>query len=174
LTGGEVSDGDVEVKWSCPGQEGKPGGDGCVLEGVVMTAEELLERYAAGERDFSGVDLSGVNLEEVCLEDINLEGADLRGTLFFRANLGRGIFRNANLEGADLSMTLLNETDFRGADLRSCNTMETSMIRANFLDAIQEGTTLGGYMYNTVLPDGRVVSDPDPERDRQIAEGYEF
>jgi hypothetical protein len=52
--------------------------------------------------------------------------------------------------------------------------METSMIRANFLGAIEEGTTISGYMYNTILPDGRVVSDPDPERDRQISEGYEF
>ena len=27
-----------------------------------MTAEELLERYGKGERDFSGVDLSGINI----------------------------------------------------------------------------------------------------------------
>ncbi len=27
-----------------------------------MNAEELLKRYASGEKDFSGVDLSGVNL----------------------------------------------------------------------------------------------------------------
>jgi hypothetical protein len=32
-----------------------------------MTAEELLERYATGERDFSGVDLRRVNLMEVDL-----------------------------------------------------------------------------------------------------------
>jgi hypothetical protein len=29
-----------------------------------MDAEELLQRYAAGERDFSGVDLEGVMLLE--------------------------------------------------------------------------------------------------------------
>ncbi|WP_292765492.1 pentapeptide repeat-containing protein [Nostoc sp. NOS(2021)] len=139
-----------------------------------MDAEELCRRYAAGERDFHGVDLSGVNLEEVCLEEINLEGADLKGTLFFRCNLRGAIFRNANLEGADLSMTLLNETDFRGANLTSCRTLECSMIRANFQDARDNGMIWDGYTYNTVLPDGRVVSDPDPERDRQIAEGYEF
>lgn len=138
-----------------------------------MTREELLQRYAAGERDFSGVDLSGVNLEEVALEEINLEEANLKGTLFFRSNLLGAIFRNANLEGADLSMTLLNETDFRGANLRNCNTMETSMIRANFQNA-KGATKHGGYMYDTILPDSRVVSAPDPERDRRIAEGYEF
>lgn len=30
-----------------------------------MDAEELLQRYAAGERDFSEVDLSGANLSGV-------------------------------------------------------------------------------------------------------------
>ncbi len=139
-----------------------------------MTREELLQRYATGERDFSGVDLSGVNLEEVCLEEINLEGANLRGTLFFRSNLIGAIFRSADLERADLSMTVLDETDFRGANLTSCRTLECSMIRANFQDARDDGMIWDGYAYNTVLPDGRVVSDPDPERDRRIAEGYEF
>ncbi len=57
-----IGDRDIEVKWGCPCEEFCPGGDGCVLEVEVMTAEELLERYAAGERDFSGVDLSGVDL----------------------------------------------------------------------------------------------------------------
>ena len=39
-----------------------------------MTTEELLERYAVGERDFSKVKLSGIGelLEGVCLKDINL------------------------------------------------------------------------------------------------------
>ncbi len=36
-------------------------------EVAVMTAEELLGRYAAGERDFSGVDLEGVDLSKKCL-----------------------------------------------------------------------------------------------------------
>jgi uncharacterized protein YjbI with pentapeptide repeats len=139
-----------------------------------MTAEELLERYAAGERDFSGVDLSGVDLEEVYLEEVNLQGANLSGTLFFRSNLRGAIFTNANLERADLSMTVFDETDFRGANLRSCKTLECSMIRANFQDARDEGMIWDVYAFNTVLPDGRVVSDPDAGRDRRIAEGYEF
>lgn len=46
-----------------------------------MTAEELLERYATGERDFSGVDLSGASFEEVGFDRINLEGANLSGGL---------------------------------------------------------------------------------------------
>ena len=139
-----------------------------------MTAEELLERYAAGERDFSRVDLSGVNLEEVCLDGINLEGANLSRTLFFHSTLRKAILRNANLEGADLSITVLDEADFGGANLKNCRTLECSMIRSNFRNARDEGMIWDGYAYNTVLPNGRVVSDPDPERDEWIAEGNDF
>jgi hypothetical protein len=145
-----------------------------ILDVGVMTPEELLARYAAGERDFSGVNLIGVNLEEICLEEVNLQGANLSGTFFFRSNLRGAIFTNANLERADLNMTVLDETDFRGANLRSCKTLECSMIGANFQDARDEGMIWDGYVYNTILPDGRVVSDPDDGRDKRIAEGYEF
>lgn len=47
-----------------------------------MNAEELLQRYAAGERDFTGVKLSGVRLLDV--------------------NLSRTIFREADLSNAVL------------------------------------------------------------------------
>ncbi|MEH2247034.1 pentapeptide repeat-containing protein [Nostoc sp.] len=37
-----------------------------------MDVEKLLERYAAGKRDFSGIDLSGAKLSGFDLRDINL------------------------------------------------------------------------------------------------------
>ncbi|KAI9130830.1 pentapeptide repeat-containing protein [Acaryochloris sp. CCMEE 5410] len=43
-----------------------------------MTAEELLERYAAGERDFSGINLEGADLSGHELQGIILRGANLR------------------------------------------------------------------------------------------------
>jgi uncharacterized protein YjbI with pentapeptide repeats len=57
-----------------------------------MTAEELLQRYAAGERDFSGINLREVELVDVQLPSINLSNADLIG-----ANLA-----GSNLSEADL------------------------------------------------------------------------
>ncbi|ABW31845.1 pentapeptide repeat family protein (plasmid) [Acaryochloris marina MBIC11017] len=47
---------------------------------VVMTAEELLERYASEERDFAGVDLLGANLAEAQLTEVCLNQADLTDT----------------------------------------------------------------------------------------------
>ncbi|MEH2317379.1 hypothetical protein [Nostoc sp.] len=43
-----------------------------------MDAEELLKRYAAGERDFAGIDLSSVDLREAELTRISLVGTKSR------------------------------------------------------------------------------------------------
>ena len=142
-----------------------------------ITAEELIGRYNAGERDFSKLDLRGIKLEEVDLRGINLEGADLRGTSFCYCDLQGAVLRNANLEEADLYLTTLVDTDFRGANLRRSNTLETDLTRANFEGAIVEnpvGGAFGGYTYNTILPDGRVDSCPDPGRDKAISEGLDL
>jgi len=45
-----------------------------------MEADELLKRYAAGERDFRKVDLRSANLTRANLSGINLSGANLSGT----------------------------------------------------------------------------------------------
>jgi uncharacterized protein YjbI with pentapeptide repeats len=58
-----------------------------------ITAEELLQRYAAGERDFSGVDLEGADLVRANLAGTGIyAGVNLRGANFARASL-----REANL-----------------------------------------------------------------------------
>ena len=40
---------------------------------LKLTAQELLDRYSAGERDFAGVDLHGVDLSKAVLRGINLD-----------------------------------------------------------------------------------------------------
>lgn len=83
-----------------------------------MDANELLRRYTAGDRDFTGVNLSGVRLVDKILKGVifreadfsdgylelagfdvvDLSFANLRRIRFFESG-----FRRANLEGADLS-----------------------------------------------------------------------
>jgi uncharacterized protein YjbI with pentapeptide repeats len=58
-----------------------------------MKAEELLRRYAAGERDFRGVNLRGQSFKGKDLSGANFSEADIRG-----AN-----FTNAKLTGANFS-----------------------------------------------------------------------
>ena len=63
-----------------------------------MTEEELLERYAAGERDFSRARLIVANLFDAELSFADLSDADLS-----YADLRRADLIGANLRGADLS-----------------------------------------------------------------------
>jgi DNA-binding XRE family transcriptional regulator len=125
------------------------------FEAGVMTAEELLQRYTAGERDFSGlnlirlnvggdnplganlngINLSGSNLSEsdltkINLSEANLSGADLSQCLLKNANLS-----GANLSGANLSNTLVSGSNLTGADLTSANLMNTAMTKVNLTDA---------------------------------------
>jgi uncharacterized protein YjbI with pentapeptide repeats len=52
-----------------------------------MTAQELLDRYADGDRDFAGIDLHGVDLSNAVLRGINLDRADLSEVNFTGADL---------------------------------------------------------------------------------------
>jgi hypothetical protein len=63
-----------------------------------VTGGELLERYAAGKRDFRGANLWGANLRRA-----DLSGADLSG-----ADLSQASLTGANLTGADLTNTCLD------------------------------------------------------------------
>jgi hypothetical protein len=80
----------------------------------AMTAEELLARYEAGERDFTGVDLSGVNLNGANLSGINLGYANLSRASLFEANLS-----GANLQYANLSDVNLMKANLENAKLEN-------------------------------------------------------
>ena len=79
------------------------------------SVEELLLRYASGERYFakadipdganlSGVNLEGANLERAMLFDADFSRANLRGTSFREANIKCANFRDADLENAKLKV----------------------------------------------------------------------
>ncbi|HEY9845921.1 MAG TPA: pentapeptide repeat-containing protein [Candidatus Caenarcaniphilales bacterium] len=71
-----------------------------------MNRDEILRRYAAGERDFHRTNLSGANLSGVNLSGVNLSGANLSG---------------ANLSGANLSgMQKLTSVDSPPYTLLQC------------------------------------------------------
>ena len=120
-----------------------------------ITAEELLVRYKAGERNFAGIELiqsegvpsdSSIDLEGAILRDINLRGAylrqanltgadltgaDLFGAFLELARLKRAIVRDANLYSANLSWCNLTQADLRGTDLAYMNAHRATFCGAN-------------------------------------------
>ena len=100
-----------------------------------ITVEELLSKYAAGERDFtnvviydsrkglmSGVDFSSINLEGSYL------AVDLSGTILSQANLRNTIWGD---------YCRWKEADFSGSDMTGIN-IESSCVftRCNFSNTI--------------------------------------
>ena len=88
--------------------------------------EELLRRYANGERNFpetelSDADLSGVTLDGANFEKFswfgstNFDGASLRGTSFRTCHVKCASFRNADLTGASFELAAIEAADFAGA-----------------------------------------------------------
>src|SRR5262245_30843376 len=90
---------------------------------LPTTAEELLVRYADGERTFAGANLRDAILDDADLRDVVLQGADLTGASFRRAALERGDFTKTKgllpraLAGADLRGVQLPDSLKEFADL---------------------------------------------------------
>ena len=145
-----------------------------------IDVEELLERYAAGERDFSeitingsdelyranliGINLSKSSVSEIFMEGSNLSGANLRGT-----QLGQTCLRDTNLRGADLTSADLRHANLDGADLTSANLtgaclQGATMRRVNLTNANLTGAEIefiqemneGSIFCRTIMPNGSI------------------
>ena len=112
-----------------------------------ITIEELLELYAAGQRDFTrfiiehteeyfenGIDLRGVKFRGYSLEKLiyalqnsNLSGADLRSISLRKRFLDR-----ANLSGAKLNKAFLWRANFIEANLSAANLSGSDLQEASF------------------------------------------
>lgn len=110
-----------------------------------MTVEEFLAKYAAGVRDFSGVDLAeanlnGAKLNEVILNHANLNVVNLSGAMlnsahlqYVKLNVAR--LSGAHLNNADLKGASLNVANLIRADLSRANLRKSSLIRAELIRA---------------------------------------
>lgn len=104
-----------------------------------MNTDDLLQRYAAGERDFSGAKLGKKNLSKAHLLNINLRAAYLSGTILTEANLAHTDLDNADLLGANLQSAFL----FR-ANLLNANLSRTNLSYASLCNATLNGANLSG------------------------------
>ncbi|MEM8545528.1 MAG: pentapeptide repeat-containing protein [Cyanobacteria bacterium P01_H01_bin.119] len=108
-----------------------------------MNAEELLERYAAGHRDFTGVNLNETSLIGADLPHLVLRNASLNVTNLNSTNLSHGDFAGAsfnvsrlsgaNLSFANLAGAKLNVANLIRAVATGANLTRVSMVRAELL-----------------------------------------
>ncbi|NJK67490.1 MAG: ATP-binding domain-containing protein [Microcoleus sp. SU_5_3] len=148
----------------------------------VTDAGELAGRYAAGGRNFQGVDLAdadlaGANLRRAHLINANLVGADLKnanldGARLVIADLSGADLSGASLKKAKLVGTILNgvkfdranlsRADLSGAQLRNADLAGAILNKANLSGADLQGANLEGVdltevnLNGTIMPDGSV------------------
>ena len=110
-----------------------------------MTAEELLELYAAGERAFTDIDLKGVDLSFQDLSGVNFFDSCLQNVNFSGANLSGAIFQNIDAQSTKLTKAILSNVVF----------LESDLTNADLTDCFWELT----HFSNTTLPDGSFAID---------------
>lgn len=102
-----------------------------------MISEELLSRYADGERNFEGVDLRRVDLCKA-----NLSGINLRNSYIEESGLINIDLSSANLEGIDLRDVVLENANLSAVNMIDANLSEVNLICANLTDANFSGAGL--------------------------------
>jgi uncharacterized protein YjbI with pentapeptide repeats len=119
-----------------------------------MTAEELLERYAAGERDFSGIKFA----RSMDLEDAEIPGINLSNSTLVRANLSGANLSKADLSGTNLGSSCLENTNLKQANLSGAILSNGSLMGANLTKAnLSSADLMACGLANINLTDARVV-----------------
>ena len=121
-----------------------------------MEPEELLARYAAGERAFretdfadialAGVDLRGCDFSDsdfsgALLDGANLSGCQLVGTTFRWASLASADLTGGDLREADLTAANLSGADLGRSDLRDADFRASTLVGTNFTDTRRSAAT---------------------------------
>ncbi|MEH2118186.1 pentapeptide repeat-containing protein [Nostoc sp.] len=117
-----------------------------------VTTDELLRRYAMGERNFINANLrcavlASVKLSEINLSYAKLSWADLSQANLSKADLTAADLSEANLSRADLSKaylmrTNLTKADLQQASLRGANLSSANLTEVNLTDADLRGANL--------------------------------
>jgi hypothetical protein len=125
------------------------------------SAEELLARYAVGERYFVYANLAYTNLAHAELVGVNLEGANLTGVELPGAHLNNADLRGTNLCDSNLFNTSLYGTSFRSANLARANLAGAKLYDANLARANLDGACLDGAHFGGAKLAGTYLANTD-------------
>ncbi|MEW6491053.1 MAG: pentapeptide repeat-containing protein [Cyanobacteriota bacterium] len=115
---------------------------------TVFNSQVLLQRYAAGERNFRNVNLRGENLKRASLSGIDLSGADLSGANLYGANLELAELASINLEGANLQEARLFKANLQQANISNANLKSSYLVAAN----LQKANLQKANLQRAILP----------------------
>jgi len=129
-----------------------------------MNAEEILKKYATGERTFAGVNLneanlSGANLSHAELSQANLSVANLSGSNLSHANLSGAKLNVTKLSGANLSHANLTDAILNVANLAMADLSYAEMSNASLVRAELTRTDLSGANLNRANLSGADLKD---------------
>ncbi|MDG2990521.1 pentapeptide repeat-containing protein [Candidatus Synechococcus calcipolaris G9] len=100
-------------------------------------AEDLIQAYQEGKRDFSNLDLSGLSIFEANMPEVNFQGSCLR-----LAYLPYGQFNRLEAPGVDLQGSELGDIQLYQANLSHANLSQAKLVRANLRSATLAGASL--------------------------------
>jgi superfamily I DNA and RNA helicase len=103
-----------------------------------QTINEILQRYAVGERNFQGINLTSANLARVKLSKANLIKANLSHANLQKANLSHSKLIAADLSYANLSGANLRYAKLMGANLTGTIFQNTDLSYADVTDTLLE------------------------------------
>ncbi|MEG3976777.1 pentapeptide repeat-containing protein [Microcoleus sp. herbarium8] len=112
--------------------------DNSALENLepAISAEEFLQRYEEGERDFTGINLAGVDLSGKTLDsNVSLSQANLSHSNLANAKLTGVNLIGANLQGANLNSTNLLNADLIEVNLSGANLTKVILYSARLIQA---------------------------------------
>lgn len=109
-----------------------------------LTTNEILRRYAMGERNFVNANLRCTVLASVKLSAINLSYAKLNSADLSQANLNKADLTAADLSQANLSKADLNQAYLMRANLKKANLQQASLEGANLTGADLSEVNLTG------------------------------
>jgi len=100
--------------------------------------DELLARYAAGEKYFAGMELDSdmvpdgiIDLSEIILDDSDFSNCWFTAS-FRNSSLKRTKFRNANIKTCDFSGADLTDADFQDAAMEGVTWSGATLLNTKF------------------------------------------
>ena len=115
----------------------------------IHQANELLEMYNNGQRNFQGIELIGAKLNGAILNGADLSQSELMLASLNEACLEQTKLQEAYLSGADMIGAYLHSADLAGAtligvDLTEANLTEANLIKCNLGGACLRNANLRG------------------------------